>query len=96
MGRKLWRTPEGEVAVFEADRIEPREEPLRYRGPLAWLIGPSTFSSAMGLAAGAQDCRRGLLVGSETGGVANGFGEVISEIVLPGGRRVTRYRLTPD
>jgi hypothetical protein len=77
MGRKIWGTPEGEVATFEWERVDPREEPLRYRGPLAWLIGPLTFSSAMGLAAGAQDCRRGLLVGSETGGIANGFGEVL-------------------
>jgi len=77
MGRRLWRTREGELAIFEEERVKPRDEPLRYRGPLAWLIGPSTFSSAMGLAAGAQDCGRGLLVGSETGGVANGFGEVL-------------------
>lgn len=76
MGRKLWGTPEGQIAVFDQERVTPRSEPLRYRGPLAWLIGPHTFSSAMGLAAGAQDCGRGILVGAETGGVANGFGEV--------------------
>jgi hypothetical protein len=77
VGRKLWNTPEGQIAVFEEERQQPRQEALRYRGPLAWLIGPGTFSSAMGLAAGAEDCGRGLLVGAETGGAANGFGEVI-------------------
>ena len=76
MGRKLWRTPEGEVAFFEEERVTPRREPLRFSGPLAWLIGPETFSAAVGLAAGAEDCRRGLRVGAETGGVINGFGEV--------------------
>jgi hypothetical protein len=77
MGRKLWGTPEGELARFEAPPVLPRDEPLRYRGPLAWLIGPSTFSAAMGLATAAQDCGRGVLVGQETGGIQNGFGEVL-------------------
>jgi len=76
-GRKLWNTPEGEIALFEFERETPRDEERRYRGPLAWLIGPRTFSSAVGLAAGAEDCGRGLIVGQETGGVVNGFGEVI-------------------
>ncbi len=76
VGRTLWGTPEGDVAVFDEERVKPRSEPLRYRGPLARLIGPETFSSAAGLAGGARDCRRGLLVGAETGGVINGFGEV--------------------
>jgi hypothetical protein len=78
LGRQLWGTPEGQIAIFEFERTAPRDEPLRYRGPLAWLIGPSTFSSAMGLAAGARDCGRGLLVGQETGGVQNGTGEVVA------------------
>jgi len=77
MGRKLWNAPEGRIVVFEDERQRPREEPRRYRGPLAWLIGPGTFSSAVSLAAGAEDCGRGLLVGAETGGMVNGFGEVI-------------------
>lgn len=75
-GRTLWGTPEGEVAVLEEPSLAPRDEPLRYHGPLAWLTGPETFSSAMSLACGARDCGRGLLVGAETGGVVNGFGEV--------------------
>jgi hypothetical protein len=77
-GRKLWSAPEGQVVLLEEERVEPRRESLRYGGPLAWLIGPGTFSSAVGLAAGAEDCGRGLLVGAETGGVVNGFGEVIA------------------
>jgi hypothetical protein len=78
LSRKLWGTPEGQIATFEVDRVTPRDEPLRYRGPLAWLIGPATFSSAMGLAAAARDAGRGLLVGQETGGVQNGFAEILS------------------
>jgi C-terminal processing protease CtpA/Prc len=77
VGRQVWNASEGDIIRIEEERVRPREESLRYRGPLAWLIGPNTFSSAVGLAAGAEDCRRGMLVGAETGGVVNGFGEVI-------------------
>ena len=76
-GWAMWTTPAGEFLVEEYEYEEPRDEPLRWHGPLSWLIGPGTFSSATSLAAAAQDADIGLLVGEATGGVCDGFGEVM-------------------
>lgn len=77
MGWELWTTPAGGFFVEEYEYEDPRDEPLRWRGPLAWLIGPGTFSSASSLAAAARYAEIGLLVGEPTGGVCDGFGEVM-------------------
>jgi hypothetical protein len=77
MGWEMWTTPAGGFFVEEYDYEAPRDEPLRWRGRLAWLIGPGTFSSATSLAAAAQDADIGLLVGEPTGGVCDGFGEAM-------------------
>jgi len=76
MGWDMWTTPTGECLVLEEEMVEPRDEPLRWDGPLAWLIGPQTFSSAASLAVAVKDCGLGLLVGEPTGGQVNAFGEV--------------------
>ena len=76
-GWAMWTTPAREFLVEEYDYEEPRDELLRWRGPLAWLIGPGTFSSAASLAAAVQDADIGLLVGEPTGGVCDGFCEVM-------------------
>ncbi|RME00806.1 MAG: hypothetical protein D6814_02840, partial [Calditrichaeota bacterium] len=76
MGRKIWNTPEGEFAVWEAKPTAPKPNPLRYRGPVCFLIGPGTFSSAMLLANGVADYHLATLIGEETGGRPNGFGEI--------------------
>jgi Peptidase family S41 len=68
----------GTLVAFEGDMTEPRDEPLRFEGPVAFLIGPYTFSSAMSLAAAVKEYRLALLVGEPTGGEANGFGEVLN------------------
>jgi C-terminal processing protease CtpA/Prc len=77
VGWAMWTTPDGELYVTEHELEAPRDEPLRWRGPLAWLIGPGTFSSASSLAAAVQEADIGLLVGEPTGGVCDGFGEVM-------------------
>ncbi len=77
VGWKLWTAETGELVVFEEDPQAPRDEPLRWRGPLALLIGPGTFSSAASLAAAVKDCGLALLAGEPTGGVCNAFGEVL-------------------
>ncbi len=74
--RKLWGTPEGELAVFDYELTQPTDEPLRYRGPTVFLIGPGTFSSATSLAAAVKDHRLALLMGRPTGGLPGGYGEV--------------------
>jgi hypothetical protein len=111
MGWKIWTTPDGESAVFDYDYETPRDERLRYAGPVGWLIGPSTFSSASSLAAAVKECGLGLLVGSETGGVVSGFGEVYffqlprtrlgaqvstAQFVRPNGDAADRGGVRPD
>jgi hypothetical protein len=77
VGWKLWTADTGALVVFEEGLQAPREEPLRWRGPLAVLIGPGTFSSAVSLAAAVKDCGLALLAGEPTGGECNAFGEVL-------------------
>lgn len=53
----------------------PPRVPLRLRAPVAVLVGPRTFSSAVTLAGTIQAYDLATLVGRETGGRANRFGE---------------------
>lgn len=76
MGRKIWTTPEGQMAVWEFEPEAPGRNSLRYKGPVCVLIGPHTFSSAMLLAGAIGDFHLATLIGQETGGVPNGFGEL--------------------
>lgn len=78
LGRKLWGAPEGECVVLEFEHSEPRDEPLRFRGPVAFLIGPRTFSSSASLAGAVADFGLAVLVGATSGGSPNGFGEVLA------------------
>lgn len=75
MGRKIWTTPEGEIAVWQSEPERPPANPLRFEGPVCVLIGPSTFSSAMKLANAIADFDLATLIGEETGGNPNAFGE---------------------
>jgi hypothetical protein len=63
--------------VLEIDYAEEPlpDVPLKVDAPVAVLIGPRTFSSAVTLAAAMQAYDLGVLVGEETGGRANRFGE---------------------
>ena len=49
---------------------------VSFSGPVCFLIGPGTFSSATMLAAAVKDYRLGTLIGEPTGGCPGGFGEV--------------------
>jgi hypothetical protein len=74
--RVLWQTPLGETAVLRSETVVPNAERLRFCGPVCFLIGRGTFSSAVMLANAAGDFDLATLIGEETGGVPNGFGEV--------------------
>jgi len=71
----MWTTPAGGILVIDEELVEPRDEELRYDGPVAFLVGPGTFSAASSLAAAVKEYRLALLVGEETGGQLNSFGE---------------------
>ncbi len=75
-GRRIWGTPDGEILAEESSLIQPSENPLRYSGPVCVLIGPRTFSSAQKLTNAIKDYQLATLIGEETGGVPNAFGEI--------------------
>lgn len=75
-GREFWGVEEGgivrrDTAAEPPERLEPR-----FDGPVAFLIGPNTFSSAMMLADAAKAYGLARSFGEPTGGWPNGFGEL--------------------
>jgi hypothetical protein len=72
--RKMWNTPEGDIAVIRHQPEKAKDNPLRFNGQVYLLIGPHTYSTAQGFAAMVQDYELGTLIGEETGGVASSFG----------------------
>lgn len=76
--RKTFGARDGEI-VIDTSAIEPPDQnPLRYSGRTAFLIGPGTFSSAMMLANAVADYKLATLIGEETGGIPTAYGEVYS------------------
>jgi C-terminal processing protease CtpA/Prc len=73
--RKIWFTPEGDNVLVRDNPKKPKENPLRFHGRLFILIGPGTFSTAVGFAAAVKDYKLGTLIGEETGGLATSFGD---------------------
>jgi C-terminal processing protease CtpA/Prc len=110
-GWRMWSAEDGEIVVIDEDLEQPRDEPLRFDGPVAFLVGPGTFSAAKSLAAAVKDYQLALLVGEETGGQLNGFGEAYpfrlprtqlagqvasARFVRPNGDASTRGGVQPD
>ncbi|RMF72378.1 MAG: hypothetical protein D6738_11385 [Acidobacteria bacterium] len=87
--RRVWSARDGSLVTWEIDPRPPEENPLRYRGPVCVLIGPQTFSSAQKLANAIKDYRLATLIGQETGGIPNAFGEAY-DFRLPNTRLVAR------
>jgi hypothetical protein len=74
-GRRMFRGPAGGVVTFATDVHTPeRAEPF-FSGPVCFLIGPGTFSSAVDLASAVKDFHLATLIGEESGGIPNTFGE---------------------
>ncbi len=67
---------DGTVVVQRFARQIPRPNPLKYRGKVCFLMGPGTFSSATMLANAVGDFKLATLIGEETGGIPNAFGEI--------------------
>ena len=67
---------DGRLHVFESAWRSPAPCPARYTGPLAVLVGPGTYSSAVMLADALREFGIGTLIGTATGGSPDGFGEI--------------------
>nr|MCU0493375.1 S41 family peptidase [Chloroflexaceae bacterium] len=70
--------PDGSIIASVNEAHAPPDNPLRFRGDVYVLIGPTTFSSATALASTFKDYQLGVLVGEETGGLATAYGDVYS------------------
>ena len=74
--RPLYSGPDGKIVrMDEAPEAHSARDP-RFDGPVCVLIGPFTFSSAADLADAIKTYHLATLVGEETGGHPNTFGEV--------------------
>jgi len=81
-GRQLFNGPNGSTVTMEEKMTRPvRAEPF-FAGKVYMLIGPRTFSSAADLADAVKTYHLATLIGEETGGRVNTFGEVYP-FVLP-------------
>ena len=78
LGREIWGTPDGQFIKWEGDLVRPGPNRLRYTGPVCVLIGERTFSSAQKLSNAIKDYKLATLIGSETGGNPNAFGELLT------------------
>jgi C-terminal processing protease CtpA/Prc len=75
-GRRLFSGPEGTIVrLDESPEAHAQREPSFSR-PVCVLIGAGTFSSAVDLSDAIKTYRLATLIGEETGGRANSFGEV--------------------
>jgi C-terminal processing protease CtpA/Prc len=79
-GPEAWDAPNGTLITYPQSKIgfiHPRDNALRFRGPVALLIGPRTFSSALDCAIAAKNYGLATLIGEETSEPVNTTGEVI-------------------
>jgi hypothetical protein len=76
-----WLAPEdrvnGSVHWMKGKRMKLRDNPLRFSGNCYLLVGSGTFSSASGFAAAFKCNRIGKIIGSETGGLAVAYGDIV-------------------
>lgn len=69
----------GEIVTFSDDKpIALRENPFRYTGKVYLLTSNSTFSSAASFTWAFHYFKMGTIVGEETGGMIDSFGDVCS------------------
>ncbi|MDP4174560.1 MAG: S41 family peptidase [Bacteroidota bacterium] len=78
----MFTASDGECIELIREEEIPGENPLRFNGRVCFLIGPGTFSAAVDLANAVGDYRLAELIGEETGGIPNSYGEVYN-FVLP-------------
>jgi hypothetical protein len=68
--------PGGTLLTIAGQPLVIHTNPLRFQGDLYVLIGRSTYSAAVMLAATVKDYRLGVLVGEETGGLATQYADI--------------------
>ena len=69
------------VITHQYPEIKPKNHKNKFTGCVWVLVGSQTFSAAVGFAAIVQDYKLGTVVGEETGGVPNTYGNPMSQIL---------------
>jgi C-terminal processing protease CtpA/Prc len=75
-GRRLFSGPDGKIVTHSEPAVAHAPREPRFTGAVCVIIGPGTFSSATDLADAIKTYHLATLVGEETGGRPNSFGEV--------------------
>ena len=75
LGRKLMNGPDGKIVTLPESPAAHAPAQPSFSGRMCVLIGPQTFSSATDFADAIKTYHLGTLIGEETGGRPNGFGE---------------------
>jgi len=70
--------PVDSMLTFRHAAFPHPPNPLRHTGPVCFLTGSGTYSSAAMLASAVRDFQLATLIGEETGGWPNSFGEAFS------------------
>lgn len=72
--KKTFKAGRDSVIIHQFTPVKPQEHKNLYKGRIWILTGPYSNSSAVAFAAAVQDCNLGLVVGEETGGAQNCYG----------------------
>ncbi len=76
MGRETGlKELEGLLVTWRIEPRQPEDRANRFGGSLFLLTGPDTFSSAASFAAAVKDYEIGIIIGEETGGIRQCFGD---------------------
>ena len=86
-------TPYGEVDSLAFPLIQPRDNPLRFKGQLFVLMNHYSYSATVGFLGAVKDYQIAPIIGTESGESPNGFGEAYY-FELPNSRLLCRSSTT--
>lgn len=72
--KRIWSEGRDTIIRHQFDEIQPKDYENKFKGRVWVMVGPYTNSAAVEFASVVQDCKIGIVVGEETGGVQNCYG----------------------
>lgn len=76
--KSIMKAGKDTIFSYQYPEIIPKKYKNKFTGRIWVLTGSYTFSAAVGLAAIVQDCQLGTVVGNETGGIPNTYGNILT------------------
>jgi len=68
----------GLIFTYQSEPKHPKDSGNKFTGKLIVMTSPFTFSSAADLASVIKDYKLGIIIGEETGGIRQSFGDILS------------------